>query len=262
VAGDFGKADQFIVLIADCIDLHRRPEPAAVLADAPAFCLVMAVARRAFENARGQARHAFFSRVEFGKVLSDDFRRGISLQPFRTGIPVYDDTARIEHVDRAILHRLDQQAEPALALVQRLLGFALLGHVTGDLGKANGAAAGIAYWLDNGGGPEPAAVLADAPALLLGPAVASSERQHPPRHVGSFVFGSKEQRKMLAEDLGGAVTLDPLRASVPGADHAVAIQQIDRIVRDRIDQELESVRGRQLLYGAGKLEFHFIHIRP
>jgi hypothetical protein len=49
---------------------------------------------------------------------------------------------------------------------------------------------------------------------------------------------------------------------VPGADHAVAIQQIDRAVGDRIDQELEPVGGRQVLYGTGKLEFHFVHITP
>ena len=67
VAGDFGEADQSVVLIADRVDLHRRPEPAAVLAHAPAFRLVMAVTCRSFQNARRQAGHAIVPRVKFEK---------------------------------------------------------------------------------------------------------------------------------------------------------------------------------------------------
>ena len=65
VAGDFGKAEQSIILVADRIDLDRGPEPAAVLAYAPAFRFVMAVAGRGVEDARGQAGHAILPRVEF-----------------------------------------------------------------------------------------------------------------------------------------------------------------------------------------------------
>jgi hypothetical protein len=144
------KTDQFIFLIADRVDLHRRPEPAAVFAHVPAFRLVMPVTRRGFENACGQAGHAIIPRVKFGEVLSDDFRRRITLQAFRAGVPIHDDATRIEHVDGGILHRLDQQVKPALALVKRLLRLAPLGHVAGDFGKADSTAAGIAYRLDNG----------------------------------------------------------------------------------------------------------------
>jgi hypothetical protein len=91
---------------------------------------------------------------------------------------------------------------------------------------------------------------------------AARARQNFIRHAGGFVFGGKEQGKMLAYDLGSAVALDPLGAGVPGADHAVAIQQIDRVIGDGIDQELEPGGGRQVLYGTGKLEFHFVHIAP
>src|SRR5262249_37641180 len=143
VAGDFGEADQLIVLVADRVDLDRRPEPAAVLAHAPAFRLVMPFARCGFEHARRQAGHPVFPDVEFRAMLSDDFVRGVALQPPGAGIPVLNDPARIEHVDRALLHRLAQEAEPALALVERLLRFALLGHVAGDLGEADRPATGI-----------------------------------------------------------------------------------------------------------------------
>jgi hypothetical protein len=67
---------------------------------------------------------------------------------------------------------------------------------------------------------------------------------------------------MPAEYLRSPVALDPLGAGVPGADHAVAIQQIDRVVGDRIDQKLEPGAIRQVLYGTGKFEFHFVHITP
>jgi hypothetical protein len=143
-----------------------------------------------------------------------------------------------------------------------VLRFALLGHVAGDLGKADVAAAGIAHRLDHRRRPEPAAVLADTPALLFGPPAAAGARQNLAPHIGRFVFGRKEQREMLADDLGSAVALDPLGPGVPGADHAIAIQETDRAVGDRTDQELEPIGGRQFLYGTGKLEFHFVHIAP
>src|SRR5262249_7050128 len=107
--------------------------------------------------------------------------------------------------------------------VKRLLRFAPLAHVAGNFGKADGTAAGIAHRLDHGRSPEPAAILADRPTLLLGPAATSGARQKLTRHVGRFVFGGKEQRKMLADDLGSTVALDPLGPGVPGADHALAI---------------------------------------
>src|ERR1700720_2296043 len=195
-------------------------------------------------------------------MLSDDFLGRITLQAFRAGIPVYDDAARIEHVDGAILHRLDQQAEPALAIVQRPLRFALLGQVAGDLGEAEAAAAGIANRLDHGRGPEPAAVLADTPTLLLGSSVASGADQDLAWHIGRVVLRGKEQREMAAEYLRGPVALDPFGAGVPGADHAVAIQKIDRVVGNRIDQKLEPRAVRQVLHGTGEFEFHFAHITP
>ena len=145
---------------------------------------------------------------------------------------------------------------------KRPLRFALLGHVAGDLGEADGAASGIAHRLDHGQGPEPAAVLAHTPTLLLGSSVASGADQNLARHIGRVVFGGKKQRKMPADDLGSAVALDPLGARVPGADHAIAIQKTDCVVGDRIDQKLEPGAVRQVLYGTGKLEFHFVHITP
>src|SRR5438105_9298927 len=101
-------------------------------------------------------------------MLADDFRRRISLQPLRSRIPVHDNAARIEHVDGAILHGFDQEAESALAFVERTLRLLSLGNVAGDLGEADSATSRITDRLHDRGCPEPAAILAEAPALLLG----------------------------------------------------------------------------------------------
>jgi hypothetical protein len=55
--------------------------------------------------------------------------------------------------------------------------------------------------------------------------------------------------------------LIPLGAGIPGADHAVAIQQVDGVVGHPVDQQLKPIGRRQILYGTGEFEFHIVHIR-
>src|SRR5262249_47059530 len=201
--------DQFIVLVADRVDFHGRPESAAVLADTPAFGFVMAVARGRLENPRRHARHPIFPRVEFRKMLPDDFRCGIALQPLGAGIPVHDDPARIEHVDGAILDRLDQQPKFALAFIERLLRRAALGHIATDVCETDGAAAPIADRLDDGGRPEPAAILAYEPTLFLGAPDEARVRKKAGR-VGCLVFAGEKRPEMLASCPPGRPTHTPL----------------------------------------------------
>src|SRR5438132_12462866 len=116
-------------------------------------------------------------------MLADDLRRRITLQPLRAGIPVHDDAAWIEHVEGAVLHGFDQEAELALAFVERVLRLSSLGNVAGDLGEADGATSRISDRLDDRGRPEPAAILADAPSLLLGAPSTACAGEHFARHV-------------------------------------------------------------------------------
>ena len=50
-----------------------------------------------------------------------------------------------------------------------------------------------------------------------------------------------EGREMLADDLGGFVALDALRAAVPGGDVAVGIEHEDRVVADALDEQAKAL---------------------
>ncbi len=54
-------------------------------------------------------------------MLADDLLGAVALDPLGAGVPVGHDAARIEHIDRIVGDALNQQAEPLLALAQRLV---------------------------------------------------------------------------------------------------------------------------------------------
>ena len=70
-------------------------------------------------------------------MLTDDLLGGIALQTLRAGIPIGDDAAWIDHIDRVVGHTLYQNAEAALAYQQRILRRFTLRDVAGDLREAN-----------------------------------------------------------------------------------------------------------------------------
>jgi hypothetical protein len=51
---------------------------------------------------------------------------------------------------------------------------------------------------------------------------------------------------MSPDDLVGGVALEQLGAGVPGRDAAVDVEKVDRVVLDRVDQQLEAVGLRQV----------------
>ena len=70
---------------------------------------------------------------------------------------------------------------------------------------------------------------------------------------------------MLADDLVGTITLDLLRAGIPARDEAFRVEHIDRIIRDRIEQQLEAALFREVLRAAGDhgtfgLTFGYKHV--
>ena len=69
IARDLGKSDDLALRVPDCVDHHARPEPGAVLADAPAFRLVLAGARRRFERFYGTRVLPVLLGVEAREVL-------------------------------------------------------------------------------------------------------------------------------------------------------------------------------------------------
>src|SRR6185503_12124894 len=89
--------------------------------------------------------------------------------------------------------------------------------------------------------PEVRAVLAHAPALLLVASVALGDAQLLGGVVAGDVRLGVEGREVLADDLLVGVALQPPRAGVPGQDVAVAVEQEDRVVDHRLDEQAELV---------------------
>ena len=75
IARDLGESDDLPVRRTDRIDDHMGPEPAAVLADAPAFAFEPAFARGGLQRARGKPGLAILIGIEAGKMAADDLRR-------------------------------------------------------------------------------------------------------------------------------------------------------------------------------------------
>ena len=116
--------------------------------------------------------------------------------------------------------------------------------------------AGVTDGRDLDAGPEPRAVLADAPALVLEPAGRPSRREPPRRLAGSDVFLGIETREMLADDLVDPIARDPLGAGVPADHPALGIEDEDPVVRHARRDQAEALlavadpgRLRQLAVG-------------
>lgn len=110
VAGNLGKPEQPAGRIADRIDHHIGPEAAAVLAQAEPLGLEPADGRGRVQGTRRQSRGAVFLGIEAGEMLADDLGGCIALEPLGAGIPARDRAGRIEHVDRVVGDRIDQDA--------------------------------------------------------------------------------------------------------------------------------------------------------
>ena len=71
------------------------------------------------------------------EVLAQDLARGIALDTLCAHIPGSDLAIDIEHENRVVGNPFDEQAEPLLALAQRLFMAAPLGQIARDLRKAH-----------------------------------------------------------------------------------------------------------------------------
>ena len=127
VTGDLGKADQPAAFV-DRVDDDARPEEAAILADAPAFFFIAALFSRDPQRASGLAVDAVGFGIETGKMLAEDFVRGIPLDALAADVPACDDSVGIEHVERVVGDSLNQKAETALAFEQVPLLLLVLSH--------------------------------------------------------------------------------------------------------------------------------------
>jgi hypothetical protein len=135
------------------------------------------------------------------------------------------------------LDPLDQEPEVFFALPQQLFVGAAFGQVARDLGKPDQLAHCIAQRRDDDVGPEAAAILADAPVLVLETSQLARAPQLLVRPVFRESIGRVEPREMLADDFIGRIALDALRALVSRRDDAIRIQHEDRVIADAFDHE-------------------------
>ncbi|MNN03379.1 hypothetical protein D3C81_1160670 [compost metagenome] len=114
VAGDLGETEQFAVGINDRIDDHMRPEIGAVLAHPPALAFETSLTDRRIERTLRQTGGAILSGIEAGEMFAENFRFFVALEAFGARVPTGDDAVGIDHVDRIVDHRIDQQTKTHL----------------------------------------------------------------------------------------------------------------------------------------------------
>ena len=126
----------------------------------------------------------------------------------------------------------------ALRILQQALGLVAFGDILGDLDETEQAAV-FADRFDHLAGAEPLAVAAHPPAFTDEAAMVPRVRQRLLRDAQLLVFGGVEQADVLADDGLGGIALDPFAATVPAADTALRIEQIDRVIAHVVDQQLQ-----------------------
>jgi hypothetical protein len=129
VARDLGVADELTLVVPDGGDGDVGPELASVLADAPALLLVATVPPGHRELVLGMPRGLLPLGVEHPEVATDDLLRRITVAALGAGVPAGHTTVGIEHEDRVVLDRLDQQPEPLLGPAQPLFSHPLTRHL-------------------------------------------------------------------------------------------------------------------------------------
>ncbi len=120
-----------------------------------------------------------------------------------------------------------------------LLGFLSLGDIPRDFRISEQRTVGIADGVDDDVGPESRPVLTDAPAFLFEASLARGRLEGALWLAGFPILVGIEHREMLADGLVREVALDPLRAQVPVAHAAVAVEHVDGVVGDALHQQPE-----------------------
>src|SRR6266516_3201397 len=225
IAGHLGIPDEAALRVPHRTDHGIGPEARAVLAHAPPFVLVTALALRDLQCPLRLALRHIVRGIERREVLTHDLVGAVPLDALRSGVPAGDPPVGVEHENGAVLDALDQELERLFAPMQRVLRFLASRQVAGHLG------------------PEAGAVLPHPPPLIFHPAVPRRDREQPRRLSLCHGLRRVKAREMLPYDLLRPVPLDALRPGIPGGDATRAIQHEDRDVLDALDQLSEGLRG-------------------
>src|SRR5258708_39389596 len=112
-------------------------------------------------------------------------------------------------------------------------------QVACDLGKADQYSGFVVDRVDDHVCPKLAAVLTDTPAFCLVSSRGTRRFDAALRDTGSLVRSPIKAREVMADDVLGRVSLDPLRSGVPIGNDAVGIEHEDRVIGDALHEETE-----------------------
>src|SRR5690606_9733690 len=138
-----------------------------VLACAPAFVGYAADVACLGDLPPRLVRGDVLRRVEMREVLAEDLRGGIPADALGAAVPAADEAVSVEHEDRIVVDAFDEQPKAFLALRERLLLAAPFAQIARDLREADELTVRVAQRRDDDVRPEPGAVLADPPRLVL-----------------------------------------------------------------------------------------------
>ncbi len=221
---------------------HRDVGPEALisLAHEPPLRIYTAILRSCRPVLLRKPALDTFGGIEAREVSANDLRGGEAIEALCAPIPTLDDTVRVEHEQRVILHFLDKQPKSLLALAQHFFVTAAFGEIARDLEETGQLAGSVTQCRDDHACPEAGSVFAQSPSLILHPSLAGGDLQllvwPAVRERSRLIEGGE----MSAENLGGLISLDVLRAVVPAGDVPRGIEGENGIVLDTGHQLLEN----------------------
>jgi hypothetical protein len=183
-------------------------------------------------------------------------RRGVAQcagDPLRAFDVADDDHQQIAEVVRNTTAELSDRLHPLaqckllLRLLQRALGFHPFGNVARDLGEADELAVLVANRIEQRERPESTAVATHAPAFRLVATGFRGNLQRLLRQLPFLILGREKPAERLANDVPGLVALEAFRARIPAGDLPIEIDHVDRVVDDRIDQQLQLASVAELI---------------
>ena len=177
-----------------------RPEGAAIFTVSPAIIFKTPGAAGNRQIAFRQLQQPVLSAVEAGKVLTDDLLSSVAFGAARTGVPVHDAAARIQHIDRVVLHPFHQHTKGLLTFKLFMLHPALFGTVARHFRIADQPALIIPDGINDHVRPEGRAIFAVAPALGLIASAIKRDRQPLLRRSLQPVLFTVKTAKILANN--------------------------------------------------------------
>jgi hypothetical protein len=136
VAGDLGEAAQSSFVVAESRDDDVGYERGAVLAESHSLVLEASVARRDPQLLLREAQADLLLGVEDGEVFPQDLLGLVALESLGADVPGRDVSFRVEHEDRVVADRLDEEPEALVGVLSaRSTRFALVHGVPPQRGS-------------------------------------------------------------------------------------------------------------------------------